>query len=166
MKSPFAKKPNIILVDDHKIFRQGLKSLITNEDLGKVVGEASDGKEFINLLSLPAPDLVLMDVDMPEMNGMEASQEALKIYPNLKIIAFTMYDDEEYFRKMVEIGVKGYIIKSTGINEVEQAISDVMNGKTYFSKVSQKGNSKKADNKTPGDQNESNSKSSAGSWWW
>ena len=135
MKTPFYKKPTIILVDDHLIFRQGLKALITVENLGKVIGEASDGKEFIKLLSLPAPDLVLMDIDMPHMNGMEATQKALEIKPDLKIIVFSMFGDEEYYKRMIELGVKGYILKSTGINEVEQAISDVMNGKTYFSSV-------------------------------
>jgi len=135
MKTSFFKKPTIILVDDHLIFRQGLKSLITVENLGKVIGEASDGKEFIDLLALPAPDLVLMDIDMPHMNGMEATQKALELLPNLKIIVFSMFGDDEYYKKMTELGVKGYILKSTGINEVEQAIADVMNGKTYFSNI-------------------------------
>jgi DNA-binding NarL/FixJ family response regulator len=135
MKTSFFKKPTIILVDDHLIFRQGLKSLITVENLGKVIGEASDGKEFIDLLTLPAPDLVLMDIDMPHMNGMEATQKALELIPSLKIIVFSMFGDDEYYKKMTELGVKGYILKSTGINEVEQAIADVMNGKTYFSNV-------------------------------
>ncbi|MDR3652999.1 MAG: response regulator transcription factor [Paludibacter sp.] len=127
------KKPTIILVDDHLIFRQGLKSLITIENLGKVIGEASDGKEFIKLLSLPDPDLVIMDIDMPHMNGMEATQKALELKPDLKIIVFSMFGDEEYFLKMTELGVKGFILKSSGINEVEKAISDVMNGEKYFS---------------------------------
>lgn len=135
MKTSFYKKPTIILVDDHLIFRQGLKSLIMGEDLGRVIGEASDGKEFIELLSLPAPDLVLMDIDMPHMNGMEATQKALERLPDLKIIVFSMFGDEEYYQKMMELGVKGYILKSNGINEVEQAIEDVMNGKTYFSNM-------------------------------
>jgi DNA-binding NarL/FixJ family response regulator len=135
MKTSFFKKRTIILVDDHLIFRQGLKSLITVENLGKVIGEASDGKEFIDLLTLPAPDLVLMDIDMPHMNGMEATQKALELIPSLKIIVFSMFGDDEYYKKMTELGVKGYILKSTGINEVEQAIADVMNGKTYFSNV-------------------------------
>jgi DNA-binding NarL/FixJ family response regulator len=143
MKSAFFKKPTIILVDDHLIFRQGLKSLITGENLGRVIGEASDGKEFIQLLSLPAPDLVLMDIDMPHMNGMEATQKALELLPNLKIIVFSMFGDDEYYKKMTELGVKGYILKSTGINEVEQAIDDVMNGKTYFSNALPRSNGNK-----------------------
>ncbi|HEY6915462.1 MAG TPA: response regulator transcription factor [Paludibacter sp.] len=135
MKTTLLKKPTIILVDDHLIFRQGLKSLITFENLGTVIGEASDGKEFIDLLSLPAPDLVFMDIDMPNINGMEATQKALELFPDMKIIVFSMFGDEEYYNKMIELGVKGFILKSSGINEVEQAIEDVMKGKTYFSNV-------------------------------
>lgn len=127
------KKPEIIIVDDHLIFRQGLKSLITSENIASVVGEASNGKEFLQLLTHLKPDLVLMDIDMPHMNGMEATQKALEIIPDLKIIAFTMFGDEEYYYKMIDLGVKGFILKSSGINELEKAISEVMIGESYFS---------------------------------
>lgn len=127
------KKPEIIIVDDHLIFRQGLKSLITSENIASVVGEASNGKEFLQLLSQLKPDLVLMDIDMPHMNGMEATQKALEMIPDLKIIAFTMFGDEEYYYKMIDLGVKGFILKSSGINELEKAISEVMIGESYFS---------------------------------
>ena len=127
------KKPTIIIVDDHLIFRQGLKTLFTVEDIATVIGEASNGIEFIELLSDFKPDLVLMDIDMPHMNGMEATQKALAIMPDLKIIAFTMFGDEDYYYKMVELGVKGFILKSSGINELEKAIHDVMDGESYFS---------------------------------
>jgi len=127
------KKPEIIIVDDHLIFRQGLKSLFTIENIATVIGEASNGKEFIDLLSTLKPDLVLMDIDMPHMNGMEATQKALELMPEIKIIAFTMFGDEEYYYKMVELGVRGFILKSSGIAELEKAIEDVMNGESYFS---------------------------------
>jgi DNA-binding NarL/FixJ family response regulator len=133
MKATSAKKPTMILVDDHLIFRQGLKSLITFENIGTVIGEASDGNEFIKLLSVPYPDLVIMDIDMPHMNGMEATRKALELTPELKIIVFSMFGDEEYYSKMVELGVKGFILKSSGITEVEKAIQEVMQGNTYFS---------------------------------
>ena len=126
-------KPNIIIVDDHLIFRQGLKSLITIENIATVIAEASNGKEFLELLLLHKPDLVLMDIDMPFMNGMEATQKAIELIPDLKIIVFTMFGDEEYYYKMVELGVKGFILKSSGINELEKAIHDVINGESYFS---------------------------------
>ena len=127
------KKPAIIIVDDHLIFRQGLKTLFTIENIATVIGEASNGIEFIELLSHLKPDLVLMDIDMPHMNGMEATQKAMAMMPDLKIIAFTMFGDEDYYYKMVELGVKGFILKSSGINELEKAVHDVMEGESYFS---------------------------------
>ena len=127
------KKPNIVIVDDHLILRQGIKALITTENIATVIGEASNGKEFIELLSHLKPDLVLMDIDMPHMNGMEATKKALELMPELKIIAFTMFGDEEYYYKMIDMGVKGFILKSSGINELEKAISEVMLGESYFS---------------------------------
>ena len=138
MKNTFFKKPTIIIVDDHLIFRQSLNSLITTENIGKIVGEASDGKEFLDILQFTVPDLVLMDIDMPNMNGMVATHKALALHPNLKIIAFTMFSDMEYYDKMLELGVKGFLLKSSGITEVEDAISAVMKGKTYFSNTSPK----------------------------
>ena len=130
--NPF-KKPSIIIVDDHLIFQQGLKAMITAEGIASVIGEASNGNEFIEILSHSKPDLVLMDIDMPQMNGMEATQKAIEMIPDLKIIALTMFSDEDYYYKMIDLGVKGFILKSTGIKELEIAIRDVMKGETYFS---------------------------------
>ena len=127
------KTPDIIIVDDHLIFRQGLKSIITIENIATVIAEASNGIEFIKLLSDHKPDLVLMDIDMPQMNGIIATQKALELMPDLKIIALTMFGDEEYYYKMIDLGVKGFILKSSGINELEKAIHDVMAGESYFS---------------------------------
>lgn len=129
---PF-KKPTIIIVDDHLIFQQGLKAMITAEGIATVIGEASNGKEFIELLSHGKPDLVLMDIDMPQMNGMEATQKAIELMPDLKIIALTMFSDEDYYYKMIDVGVKGFILKSTGIKELEKAIRAVIKGETFFS---------------------------------
>ena len=126
-------KPEIIIVDDHLIFRQGLKSLLTSENIATVVGEASNGKEYLELLTHLEPDLVLMDIDMPHMNGMEATQRSLTLKPDLKIIAFTMFSDEDYYFKMIDLGVKGFILKSSGINELEKAINEVLQGESYFS---------------------------------
>jgi DNA-binding NarL/FixJ family response regulator len=152
MKLSNVKKPTIILVDDHLIFRQGLKSLITFDDLGTVIGEAADGKEFLNLLTPPIPDLVFMDIDMPNMNGIEAAEKALAAVPELKIIVFSMFGDEEYFNRMIDIGVKGFILKSSGITDVEQAISDVMQDKKYFSSVLPNKNTNKLNSLSDSDQ--------------
>ena len=133
MNASQPKKPDLIIVDDHLIFRQGLRSLITLENFATVIGEASNGIEFLELLSHLKPDVVLMDIDMPRMNGMEATRKALEIIPDLKIIAFTMFGDEDYYYKMIDLGVKGFILKSSGINELEKAIQDIMMGESYFS---------------------------------
>jgi DNA-binding NarL/FixJ family response regulator len=127
------RKPELIIVDDHLIFRQGLRSLITLENIAIVIGEASNGIEFLSLLSHQKPDLVLLDIDMPHMNGIEATEKAIEMIPDLKIIVFTMFSDEDYYYKMIELGVKGFIMKSGGINELEKAIRDVMMGESYFS---------------------------------
>ena len=128
------KLPSIIIVDDHQIFREGLISVITVENIASVVGEASDGEELLQLLKAQKPDVVLMDIDMPKMNGIEATRKALKIYPNLKIIAYTMFGEEEYYYKMIELGVKGFILKTASISQLETAISEVMLGRTFFSR--------------------------------
>jgi len=121
-------KPKIILVDDHLPFRDGLKSILTIENIADVIGEASNGVEFIEILPQLKPDLVIMDIDMPQMNGIEATKKALEILPNLKIIVFTMFGDEEYLQKMNSLGIKAYLLKSSGINELEKVINDVMIG--------------------------------------
>ena len=137
MSSILKKKPDIIIVDDHLIFRQGLKAIINYEEVGSVIAEASNGEEFLQCLSTLKPDLVLMDIDMPQMDGFEAAQKALEILPDLKIIAFTVFSEEEYSLKMMDIGAKGFLLKSSGITELEHAIQMVMNGKRYFSSRSQ-----------------------------
>ena len=133
MNSDNFVKPKIIIVDDHLIFRQGLTSIITSENIATVVGEASNGIEFIELISKMKPDIVLMDIDMPHMNGLDATEKAIKLIPELKIIVFSMFSDEEYYHKMIERGVKGFILKTSGINELENAIHEVMKGESYFS---------------------------------
>ena len=130
---PTSKIPDIILVDDHQIFRQGLKNLINVEKMGNVIGEAANGIEFIELLSTHEPDLVLMDIDMPEMNGIETTRRAIEIKPDIKIIAFTMFDNEEYLYKMIEVGAIGFLLKSSGIDELEKVIQLGVKGEKYFS---------------------------------
>jgi DNA-binding NarL/FixJ family response regulator len=126
-------KPTIIIADCHKTFREGLISILTTEHIATVIAEASDSIEFLELLSHLRPDLALMNVDMPDMNGVETTQKALELIPDLKIIAFTMFGDEECYYKMMDLGVKVLILKSSGISEIEKAIHHVLSGKSYFS---------------------------------
>ena len=121
-----------MIVDDNQTFRQSLILLITIENIAEVIGKAANGFQFIELLKNKKPDLVLMDIDMPEMNGIEATQKALELIPGLKIIVFSMYGNEEYYSKMIELGVRGYILKSCHIDEFEKAIHQVMKGGNYF----------------------------------
>jgi len=126
-------KISVIVVDDHQLFREGLKLLLNViPEIGEIY-QASDGIEFLKILEEVTPDIVLMDIDMPKMDGIEATRKALDRYPDLKVIALSMFGDDEYYMKMIEAGAKGFIVKNSDIEIVEQAISKVMDGQNYFS---------------------------------
>ncbi len=127
------KPLSIFLVDDHKLFREGLKLLLTNLPVIKTINEACDGKEFLEKLDEIIPDIVLIDIDMPIIDGIEATKAAIEKYPDLKIIALSMYDEFDYYTKMINAGAKGFLLKNSDINEVENAIISVSEGKSYFS---------------------------------
>jgi DNA-binding NarL/FixJ family response regulator len=127
------EKINVILVDDHQLFREGLKLMLNlNPKIGAIF-QAANGVEFLELLEKVTPDVVLMDIDMPLMDGVEATNQALLSYPKLRIIALSMYGDDEYYIKMIEAGARGFILKNSDIEVVEEAISTVMTGQNYFS---------------------------------
>ncbi len=126
-------KYSVLLVDDHKLFREGLKILLSNIDYIKDVTEASNGKEFLEKIKNKMPDIVFMDIDMPEMDGIEATEKGLEINKNLNIIALSMYGEEDYYSKMINAGVKGFLLKNSGITDVETAIQTVLSGNNYFS---------------------------------
>jgi len=126
-------KTKVIIVDDHKLFRNGLSLLLNSFNDIEVVDEASNGKEFIENLGKNDVDVILMDIDMPEMNGIDATKIAIDKYPELKIITLSMYGEGEYYYKMINAGVKGFLLKNSDINEVKKAIKVVADGSTYFS---------------------------------
>jgi len=126
-------KIKVAIVDDHQLFRNGLKFIIGNEIDMEVIIEASNGKEFIFFLENLKPDLVLMDISMPEMDGVETSRQALDIYPDLNILVLSMYGDVEYYNTMIDLGVKGFILKDIDNNELTNAIRKVHSGGNYFS---------------------------------
>lgn len=128
-----SKSIKLIIVDDHGLFRNGLKLLLNTTQLVQVVGEASNGAEFLELIKSGLPDIVLMDIDMPVMDGIEATRRAIAMYPDLKIITLSMFGEDEYYYQMIDAGVKGFLLKNSDISELKQAIQQVNAGKTYFS---------------------------------
>ena len=123
----------ILLVDDHTLFRNGLKMLLGTLPGYEVTGEASNGMEFLELIARQDYDIVFLDIEMPEINGIEAAKKAIALKPELRIITLSMYGDEEYYDKMVEAGAKGFLLKNTNLQEVKTAIDTVMAGGNYFS---------------------------------
>lgn len=123
----------IILVDDHKMFRESLKKLLVNEGIANVIGEAGNGQELLDLLQVKIPDIVLLDISMPGMNGIEATTKAMELYPDLKIITLSSFGNEQYYYTMIEAGVKGFVLKNSGITELQQALEEVANGGSWFS---------------------------------
>ncbi|MDD3877339.1 MAG: response regulator transcription factor [Bacteroidales bacterium] len=123
----------IFIVDDHEIFRNGLKMIIGKLKYLEIVGEASNGREFIDKLKPTNPDVVLLDIEMPEMNGIDAAQKALEINPDLKIIVLTMFNEDDYIQSMIDIGVKGFLMKNINKEILDKAIQTVINGGNYYS---------------------------------
>jgi DNA-binding NarL/FixJ family response regulator len=126
-------KLKVFIVDDHDMFRQGVKVLLGKSQKTEIIGEASNGKEFLDVIRDIEPDVVLMDISMPVLDGIEATRQALQIKPDLKILTLSMFGDEEYYYKMIQSGVKGFIMKSAGIDELEYSINQVAEGSAYFS---------------------------------
>lgn len=127
------QKIQLLIADDHQLFRNGLRILLSAFDDFEVVGEASNGEEFLKLISPGMSGVALMDINMPEMDGIEATRRASKIAPDLMIIALSMYGEEEYYYKMVDAGAKGFLLKDSDISEVREAILTVRKGGNYFS---------------------------------
>ncbi|MGD9932015.1 MAG: response regulator [Mangrovibacterium sp.] len=127
------KKLKLFLVDDHDLFREGLKFLLSEWDLIEEIYEASNGQQFIERLRQHPADLVLLDIEMPVMNGIEAAKLAREINPELKIIALSMYSDENYYTSMIESGADGFLLKNSKFASVKRAIEEVAGGRNYFS---------------------------------
>ena len=123
----------IMIVEDHVLFREGLKGVLQEIPWIEVVGEAENGVACLELLRKVRPDIILMDIKMPVMDGLEATEEALRIMPGLKIIVITMFGEEDYLYAMIQKGISGFILKTAKIYEIERAIELVSGGGQYFS---------------------------------
>jgi DNA-binding NarL/FixJ family response regulator len=122
----------VFLVDDHEIFRNGLRQLVNGESDMEVVGEAGDGETALQALSSVFPDVIIMDIRMPGINGVETSQAILEQQPQSKIIFFSLYDNPDYIVSALEMGASGYVLKDTSNKIFLNAIRTVFNGKFYF----------------------------------
>jgi DNA-binding NarL/FixJ family response regulator len=123
----------IIIVDDHPLFREGIKLLIEKEELGEVIAEAENGQVFLDQLERLDPDLVLMDIEMPVMNGVQATIKAKEKRPDLKILVLTMLGGKENYSAMIQAGAIGFVLKTSGKQELENAIKTTYGGDCYFS---------------------------------
>jgi len=122
------EKMRILLAEDHKVVREGTRKLLESQPDFEVVGEASDGIEAVELAKKLKPEIIIMDVSMPRLNGIEATRQIKAIYPNIAILPLTGYDDDEYVFALLEAGAAGYLLKDSSGEELIEAIRQVMTG--------------------------------------
>ena len=127
------KLPDVIIADDHDIFREGIVALLTQKKIARVVAEANTGIELLKILKYTPCDLLILDIAMPKMDGVEAANRIQREYPHINTIVLSMFGDEAYYYKMIQAGVKGFVLKSAGKDELIEAIAKVVKGSTYFS---------------------------------
>ena len=124
----------ILLADDHKIMRDGLRSLLEKKPDMEVVGEAEDGRKTVQLARRLKPDVVIMDVSMPDMNGMEATRRIIAQLSGIKVVALSVHSDRRFVAGMLSAGASGYLLKDCAFEELENAIRAVVVDRTYLSK--------------------------------
>lgn len=123
----------LLIVDDHPLVREGIAARLESEEKFKVVGEASNGQAGLDMARTHQPDVVLMDVSMPIMNGFEACEAFKAQMPEIKVLILTMHEDREYIVRMIKTGASGYVLKDVSSSELMRAIETVYDGGTYFS---------------------------------
>ncbi len=122
----------IAIADDHQIFREGFKLLLKNQEEIELVGEADDGRELLEVALKQQPDVVIIDIKMPVMDGIEACRHIKKRFPDIKVIALSMFNDDNLVVDMLEAGARGYLLKNTNKQELLQATKAVYEGDTYY----------------------------------
>jgi DNA-binding NarL/FixJ family response regulator len=122
----------IVIADDHEIFRNGFKLLLKNQNELELVGEAENGKDLLDIVSEQLPDVVVTDIKMPVMDGIEACKTIKKLYPSIEVIALSMFNEDNLIVDMLEAGARGYLLKNTNKNELLLAAKTVHEGNTYY----------------------------------
>ncbi len=133
MKNEASNRIRIMLADDHPIVRNGIKDALSKQKNIEVVAEASNGSQVLRKAKELSPDIVLMDISMPGMGGLEATQRLRSTVPAVKVLVFTMHDNKEYVLEIIRSGASGYVLKDTSTLELVRAIETVYRGGTYFS---------------------------------
>ncbi len=127
------KKIRILLVDDHRLVRAGIRALLEQIPDVHVVAEAGNGRQALNLIKTHAPDILLIDIAMPELNGLDATERALTRHPGIKVIILSMHANEEYVLQALRVGASGYLLKDSATRELELAIHSVFRGDSFLS---------------------------------
>jgi DNA-binding NarL/FixJ family response regulator len=127
------KRITVLLAEDHMIVREGLKRLLESESDIEVVGEATTGRQAVELAQKLRPDVIVMDIAMPQMNGLEATRQILKASPSVKVIILSAHSDDAYVENATALGAAGYLIKQTSAHFLSEAIREVQKGNTFFS---------------------------------
>ena len=127
-------KIKIILIDDHQMFRDGVKSVLCDEKNISVIGEVGTGKDLYQMLKSKRPDLVITDISMPDISGIEIAKYVSENYPAIKILILSMHSNEEFITKALSAGANGYLPKDTSMDELLKAINTIYQGENYFNK--------------------------------
>jgi DNA-binding NarL/FixJ family response regulator len=126
-------KIRVLLADDHTVVRQGLRALLAAEEDIEIVGEAENGRQAIQLVRNLMPDVAVIDIAMPVLNGLEATRQITRSVPETKVLILSSYSDDEYVQQLTEAGAAGYLVKQTAANELLKAIREAQRGNAYFS---------------------------------
>src|ERR1700690_2873690 len=129
----FMKRTTVLLAEDHMIVREGFRKMLELEDDFEIVGEAQDGRQAVALAKKFRPAVVLMDIAMPKLNGLEATRQVLKAHPATKVLILSAHNDDAYVQTAADSGAMGFLLKQTSAHEVCRAIREIQKGKTFFS---------------------------------
>jgi len=127
-----ARRTRVVIADDHTIVRQGLRALLQGVKEIEVVGEAADGREAVRKVAALRPDVIVLDISMPRMNGLEATERIVRESPRTRVVALTMHSSEEYVYSLLKAGARGFLLKESATSDLVEAIQAVRGGETYL----------------------------------
>src|SRR5438552_7150856 len=133
MNEVFMSNIRVLLADDHTVVRQGLRALLQSERDIEIVGEAGTGRQAVRLAKTLKPDVVVMDIAMPQLNGLEASRQISKQEPSSRVLILTSYSDDEYVQRLTEVGAVGYVLKQAAVTDLVRAIREANKGNAFLS---------------------------------